>query len=119
VCGLLYLAAVSIGWREQKHRQETVDTGRLMLHSRKGAKQHAALGGLMPRSMVGLLVAVGTAMSGLIGLTHGDVIPALITGAAFATGLAAYLALPSKKNLERAPLRQIATPKNLILSTFR
>ena len=26
VCGLLYLAAVSADWREQEHRQETVDT---------------------------------------------------------------------------------------------
>jgi hypothetical protein len=25
-CGLLYLAAVSADWREQEHRQETVDT---------------------------------------------------------------------------------------------
>jgi hypothetical protein len=56
----------------------------------------------MPRSMVGLLAAVGAAMSALVALAHGDV--ALVLMAAVcgtATGSAAYLALPSKKNALR------------------
>ena len=53
----------------------------------------------MPRSMVGLLAAVGAAMSALVGLVHGDVVMVLITWAATATGLAAYLALPSAKKI--------------------
>lgn len=54
----------------------------------------------MLRSMVGLLAAVGAAMSGLLGLIHGDVVWAILVAAASAMGLAAYLALPpSKKTL--------------------
>jgi len=53
----------------------------------------------MPRSMVGLLAAVGAVMSGLVGLSHGDVLPIMIAGAGAGTGLAAYFALPAiKKN---------------------
>jgi hypothetical protein len=52
----------------------------------------------MPRSVVGLLAAVGAAMSALVGLAHGTLVWFVITDAAAATGLAAYLALlPSKK----------------------
>jgi hypothetical protein len=51
----------------------------------------------MPRSMVGLLAAVGAAMSGLTGLLHGDLAWETLASAAAATGLAAYLALPSSK----------------------
>jgi hypothetical protein len=48
--------------------------------------------------MVGLLAAVGAAMSALVGLTHGDLVPLVIAGAATASGLAASLALsPVKK----------------------
>ena len=50
----------------------------------------------MPRSMVGLLATVGAAMSALVGLVHGDLAWVIIVDAAAATGLAAYLALPSK-----------------------
>ena len=54
----------------------------------------------MPRNMVGLLAAVGAAMSALVSLAHGDAIPVMIAGAACATGLATSLALsPSKKTL--------------------
>jgi hypothetical protein len=53
----------------------------------------------MPRSMVGLLAAVGAAMSALVGLTHGDLSWAALADAAAATGLAAYLALPSAKKM--------------------
>jgi hypothetical protein len=53
--------------------------------------------GSMPRRMVGLLAAVGTAMSVLVGLIHGGLILVMIIGAGAAMGLAAYLALPSKK----------------------
>ena len=49
----------------------------------------------MPRSMVGLLAAVGAAMSALIALAHGDIsVVAIAICAASATGSAAYLALP-------------------------
>lgn len=44
----------------------------------------------MPRRMVGLLAAAGAAMSALVGLTHGDLVPAMIAAAAAATGTAAY-----------------------------
>jgi len=47
----------------------------------------------MPRSMVGLLTAVGTAMSALVALAHGGLIWGTITIAAVAMGLAAYSAL--------------------------
>ena len=52
----------------------------------------------MPRSMVGLLAAVGTAMSVFAGLAHGDVALATIAAiAGAASGSAAYLSLPLKK----------------------
>ncbi len=54
----------------------------------------------MPRSMVGLLAAVGTAMSALVGLAHGDLIWVVLVDAAAATGLAAYLALPPQKKVQ-------------------
>ena len=51
----------------------------------------------MPRSMVGLLAAVGAAMSALVGLLRGEVAWVALADAAAATGLAAYLALPPNK----------------------
>jgi hypothetical protein len=51
----------------------------------------------MPRSMVGLLAAAGVAMSACVGLIHGDLVPAMIAGAASASGLAAFLAIPPSK----------------------
>jgi hypothetical protein len=51
----------------------------------------------MLRRMVGLLAAVGTAMSALVGFIHGGLILLVIICAAVAMGLAACLALPSKK----------------------
>jgi hypothetical protein len=51
----------------------------------------------MPRSMVGLLAAVGAAMSALVGLTHGDLPWGMVVGGATAVGLAAYQAFPAKK----------------------
>ena len=52
----------------------------------------------MPRSMVGLLVAVGTTMSVFAGLAHADVALATIAAVAgAASGSAAYLSLPPKK----------------------
>lgn len=53
----------------------------------------------MPRGMVGLLAAVGAAMSALAGLAHGDLVWVIIGNAASATGLAAYLALLPQKKL--------------------
>ena len=54
----------------------------------------------MFRSMVGLLAAAGAAMSALVAFAHGDSVLSVISGAASATGLAAYLAVsPSKKIL--------------------
>ena len=50
-------------------------------------------GGSMPRSMVGLLTAVGTAMSGLAALAHGSLLWITIALAAAAMALAAYSAL--------------------------
>ena len=55
----------------------------------------------MPRSMVGLLAAVGTAMSVFAGLAHADVALATIAVVAgAASGSAAYLSLPRKKVLD-------------------
>jgi hypothetical protein len=48
--------------------------------------------------MVGLLAAVGAAMSALAALAHGDLVWVVIADAAATTGLAAYLALPPSKN---------------------
>jgi hypothetical protein len=48
----------------------------------------------MSRSMVGLLTAVATIMSALIGFTHGDLIPVVIAGTGAASGLVACLASP-------------------------
>ncbi len=60
----------------------------------------------MPRSMVGLLAAVGTAMSSLVAFAHGHLIWVTIANAAAATGLAAYAAAPSKKILTPSQLLQ-------------
>jgi hypothetical protein len=47
----------------------------------------------MPRSVVvGLLVAVATAMSALVGLSHGDFVWAAFGGAAVTAGLGGALA---------------------------
>jgi hypothetical protein len=58
-----------------------------------GPGDQLSVGGLMPRSMVGLLTAVGTAMSALVSLAHGGYTWASIAVAAATLGLAAYLAL--------------------------
>jgi hypothetical protein len=51
----------------------------------------------MPRSMVGLLAAVGAALLALAAYTHGDLTwLSIADGAAFA-GLAAYAAAPTQK----------------------
>jgi hypothetical protein len=52
----------------------------------------------MPRSMVGLLAAVGTAMSAFVAFAHGSLIWVTIVIAAAATGLAAVAASPLQKN---------------------
>jgi hypothetical protein len=49
--------------------------------------------------MVGLLAAVGTAMSALVAFVHGDLTWLAIADAAVATGLSAYLAVESSKKL--------------------
>lgn len=51
----------------------------------------------MPRSMVGLLAAVGATMSAIIGLIHGDLVWGMIFCYASATGLAACWAMPPSK----------------------
>jgi uncharacterized membrane protein YuzA (DUF378 family) len=52
----------------------------------------------MSRTVVGLLAAVGAITAALVGLTRGDLPSVMIAGTGAATGLAAYLALPDKKN---------------------
>ena len=54
-------------------------------------------GDSMSRSTVGLLAAVGAAMSALVAFAHGNLVWVIIADVATATGLAAYLALPSQK----------------------
>jgi hypothetical protein len=51
----------------------------------------------MSRNAVGLLAAVGAAMSALTGLAHGPVQYVMVAVASIAAGLAAYGALPSSK----------------------
>jgi hypothetical protein len=63
-----------------------------------GCTWFAAQEGLMPRSMVGLLAAVGAIMSALAVLAHTDVVLVVIAATAgAATGSAAYLAAPLQK----------------------
>ena len=62
----------------------------------------------MPRSMVGLLVAVGTAMSALVAFAHGYLAGLIIAIAAVVAGTAAYVVAPYSKNLSdsiSAPFR--------------
>jgi hypothetical protein len=51
----------------------------------------------MPRSVVGLLAAVGVTVSVLDAMVHGALIPADAVVAGLATGLGVYLSLPPKK----------------------
>jgi hypothetical protein len=51
----------------------------------------------MPRSMAGLLAAVGTTVSVLAALVHGDLFLVAAATAGLAMGLSEYLPLPSKK----------------------
>jgi hypothetical protein len=51
----------------------------------------------MPRSMVGLLAAVGTVMSELLAYAHGDLSYVTIGASSLAMGMASCFALPSKK----------------------
>jgi hypothetical protein len=51
----------------------------------------------MPRAMVGVLAALGSALTAMTELVHGHLVPVAILGAAAAVGLAAFLALPGKK----------------------
>ena len=55
----------------------------------------------MPRSMVGLLAAVGAAMSAFVAFAHGSLIWVTIVIAAAATGLAAFAASPLQKKFSR------------------
>jgi hypothetical protein len=55
----------------------------------------------MDRAMVGLLAAIGAAMSTLVAFTHGDLAGLAIMNAAVATGLAAYFVAPVKKIVSR------------------
>ena len=68
----------------------------------------------MPRSMVGLLAAVGTAMSALAGLVHSGLLWMMIAFAATAMGLAACFALPGRK--KAASCMQGATPRGLFIN---
>ena len=58
----------------------------------------------MPRSMAGLLAAVGTAMSVLAGQAHGRLFWIVMAVAAAAVGLAAYAAALSGLAAYQAPL---------------
>src|SRR3989442_14710777 len=69
--------------------------------------------GQVPRSMVGLLTAVGVAMSVVASLAHGDLFWAAVVDAAAAAGLAAYLALPPTKKAHAVWCLQDLTLRNL------
>jgi hypothetical protein len=72
---LFFLAAVLVSYANHQLCQSFIDTA----------------GGSMPRSMVGLLAAVGVAMSSLVGLVHGYLPGFFAVVAAVSTGLVAYL----------------------------
>ena len=55
----------------------------------------------MPRSMAGLLAAIGVAMLALVLFVHGDLIWMTLVAAAAAIGLAAYLARRSTKKFSK------------------
>ena len=69
----------------------------------------------MPRNMVGLLAAVGAAMSALVAFAHGDLAWVTIADAAVATGLAAYAAAPPPTAL-RTSSPTTAEKKRLAIS---
>lgn len=58
-----------------------------------------SVGGLVPRALVGLLAAVGAAMSALVAFTHGALTWIAILYAVISTGLAA--GHPFQKSLQR------------------
>jgi hypothetical protein len=66
----------------------------------------------MPRIMVGLLAAAGAIMAALVGLVHGDFVPAMIAGSGTATGLAAYLALLDQKKYFRGAIGRLRRTGN-------
>lgn len=53
----------------------------------------------MSRALVGVLAACGAATAALVGLAHGDAVPAVAVRSGAATGLAAYLAAPIEKKV--------------------
>jgi hypothetical protein len=59
----------------------------------------------MPRRMVGLLAAVGTAASGLIGLVHGGQSWAALGGAAALAGVLSYVVFPSTPAIKKMASR--------------
>lgn len=64
----------------------------------------------MSRSMVGLLAAVGSALTALAAFAHGGLIPLDIAAAALTTGSAAYLAVnPTKKIVSQKFAREYAS----------
>jgi hypothetical protein len=71
----------------------------------------------MPRSMVGLLAAVGATMFALVSSAHGVLFLLTITGAAAATGLAAYGALcPNSALPPSPPVGASAIKKTVLMS---
>jgi hypothetical protein len=68
----------------------------------------------MSRSLVGLLAAIGVALSGLAGYAHGAFIWATIAGAATAGGLAAFLGFVSiKKKSSYIPTGMYKRPNGM------
>jgi hypothetical protein len=51
----------------------------------------------MPRTLVGLLAAVGAIASGLAAYAHGDLVWIVVAGTAAAAGLVTFATAPSKK----------------------
>jgi len=71
-------------------------SSRLRLHAR-GVHIARRAGGLMPRSIVGLLAAIGATMFALAAFAHGDLTWLTIADGAAATGLVGYLTAPATK----------------------
>jgi Na+-transporting NADH:ubiquinone oxidoreductase subunit NqrB len=62
------------------------------------------LGGPVVRTLVGLLAAVGTAASALVGLIHGSLIVFALCIAAVAAGLASFAGAASKKTVPKTDI---------------
>jgi hypothetical protein len=68
----------------------------------------------MPRIMVGLLAAVGTAMSALVGLTRGGLVWWVVGVAAAASGLSVFAVAPVTKKISMGNINKYKTIPSIV-----